>query len=820
MRVLKFGGTSVANAERFLNVADIAANTAKQTETALVLSAPAKITNLLVALVKSGVNGKDGHEEFAAIRNIIEPLIANLKAKYPDLNQDALLNEFNTTLDLIDRRIRGICLLGQCPELVEAFIESRGESFSIAIMAELLRVRGHKVRVIDPVAVLVTEGGILESSVNIDLSRQRYAMIPKVEGAITLMAGFCGGNVKGELVLLGRNGSDYSAACLAAISGADCCEIWTDVDGVYSCDPRAVPDAVLLKRMSYKEAMELSYFGAKVLHPRTISPIARFHIPCLIKNTANPQGEGTLIAEETDRSMPIKGISDLKNVSLVNVSGPGMKGMVGMAGRLFTAVSQAQVSIVLITQSSSEYSISFCIHTQDVMKTRRVIEDEFALELHEGLLEPVEIVDKCAVISVVGDGMKTMRGISGKFFRALAQANINVRAIAQGSSERSISAVINEAKASEAVSICHMNFFNSRQILDLVLIGTGGVGSALLAQVKKQRNELLQDHGIEIRVVGIANSRHFIKNSCGINLDNYKELLSASQDNAFSVSEAKQLIEDSHLVNPVVVDCTSDEKIALSYIELMQLGFHVVTPNKKANTGSYDYCEGLRQTALTCHRKFLYEANVGAGLPVIGTLQNLLAAGDSLIEFSGIMSGTLSYIFGLVEDGYTLSEATANAHKKGFSEPNPRDDLEGMDVARKLLILARECGYKLELSDVEVESVVPEKYLQGKNAQEVLANLKAADEDFALRIAKAKEEGKVLRYVGTIKDGKCTCKVEAVDEQNPLFKVRGGENALAFTSAYYQPIPLVIRGYGAGTAVTAAGVLSDILRLQNWTREG
>ena len=344
MRVLKFGGTSVANAERFLNVADIAANTAKQTETALVLSAPAKITNLLVSLVKSAVSGKDGQKEFTAIRNIIEPLIASLKKEYPELNQDFLLNEFNTTLDLINRRVHGIALLGQCPELVEAFIESRGESFSIAIMGELLRVRGHKVRIIDPVAVLVTEGGIMESSVNIDLSRQRYQMLPKIEGAITLMAGFCGGNQKGELVLLGRNGSDYSAACLAAISNAECCEIWTDVDGVYSCDPRAVPDAVLLRRMSYKEAMELSYFGAKVLHPRTISPIARFHIPCLIKNTMNPQGEGTLIAEETDRSMPIKGISDLKNVSLVNVSGPGMKGMVGMAGRLFTAVSQAQVS--------------------------------------------------------------------------------------------------------------------------------------------------------------------------------------------------------------------------------------------------------------------------------------------------------------------------------------------------------------------------------------------------------------------------------------------------------------------------------------------
>ncbi len=820
MRVLKFGGTSVANAERFINVADIAVNTAKQTETALVLSAPAKVTNLLVALVKSAVQGGDGAAEVSAIRKIVEPLIGTLALKYERFNGQAMLHEFNTTMDLIARRVQGISLLGQCPELVEAFIESRGESFSIAIMAELLQARGYRVRVIDPVMVLCTEGGILESSVNIEDSKRRYAMVAKEPGAITLMAGFCGGGPNGELVLLGRNGSDYSAACLAAIADAECCEIWTDVDGVYSCDPRSVPDAVLLKRMSYKEAMELSYFGAKVLHPRTIAPIAQFHIPCLIKNTMNPQGEGTLIAEETDRSIPIKGISDLKNISLVNVQGPGMKGMVGMAGRLFNAVSQAKISIVLITQSSSEYSITFCIHSQDALRARRAIEEEFLLELREGLLDPIEILDKKAIISVVGDGMRTMRGTSGKFFRALAQANINVNAIAQGSSERSISAVIEESKVAEAIAICHMTFFSAKQILDVILVGVGGVGSELLHQIAKQQQILSQKQGIEIRVVGIANSRRFLTDPNGIDLSSYEVKLSAEGLPAFSIGRARQLIDDSHLVNPVFVDCTSDERLALSYIELMQAGFHVVTPNKKANTGTLEYYRGLRQCARTNHRKFLYEANVGAGLPVINTLQNLLAAGDELIEFSGIMSGTLSYIFGLVEDGMSLSEATRDAYEKGLTEPNPRDDLEGTDVARKLLILARECGYELSLGDVIVESAVDPSFLKGESAQEVLHSLQKADAAFDQRAHAARQEGKVLRYVASIKDGKCCCRVEAVAAHDPLFKVRGGENALAFTTAYYKPIPLVIRGYGAGTAVTAAGVLSDILRLQNWTREG
>lgn len=820
MRVLKFGGTSVADAERFINVSDIACNTARQTETALVLSAPARITNLLVALVKNAVQGGDGNEQFTAIRGIVGGIIDGLSKAYPEFDRTAMLDEFHTTLNLIERRVKGIALLGQCPELVEAFIESRGESFSIALMAELLRVRGKKVRIIDPVFVLVTEGGILESSVNIEKARERYRQLPAVEGAITLMSGFCGGNEKGELVLLGRNGSDYSAACLAAVSGAECCEIWTDVDGVYSCDPRAVPDAVLLKRMSYKEAMELSYFGAKVMHPRTIAPIAQFHIPCLIKNTYNPQGEGTLIAEETDRTIPIKGISDLKNISLVNVSGPGMKGMVGMAGRLFSAVSQAKISLVLITQSSSEYSISFCIHTQDAARALRAIKEEFELEMREGLLDEVEIIDRMAIISVVGDGMKTMRGTSGKFFRALAQANINVSAIAQGSSERSISAVISESKVAEAIAICHMTFFSSRQILDLVVVGTGGVGSELLSQIARQQRELKERQGIEIRVVAIANTNGVITNPRGLDLAHYQEELTKEGLPHFDILMARQLVEDSHLVNPVFVDCTSDEKLALSYMELMQAGFHVVTPNKKANTLSYEYYRGLRQAARTNHRKFLYEANVGAGLPVINTLQNLLWAGDKLIEFSGIMSGTLSYIFGLVEDGMSLSEATRDAYEKGYTEPNPRDDLEGTDVARKLLILARECGYELELKDVEVRPAVDGAFLKGANAAEVLESLKGADAAFTEASRKAAAEGKVLRYVGTIREGRCVCGVEAVGPHDPLFKVRGGENALAFTTAYYKPLPLVVRGYGAGTAVTAAGVLSDILRLQNWTREG
>lgn len=820
MRVLKFGGTSVADAQRVINVSEIAINTSIQVQTALVLSAPAGVTNILVSMVKSALAGSDCKNEFNALDQIIRPLITNLSAQYPKFEGEKVLAFYEDIVSELQRRVSGVTLLGSCPDPVAAYIECRGEALSIAIMSELLRAREQQVQVIDPVEILVCDGKFLESSVDIEASIERFKRLTIDPKAIVLMSGFCGGNRQGQLVLLGRNGSDYSAACLAAVSKAQCCEIWTDVDGVYSCDPRAVPDAVLLRRMSYKEAMELSYFGAKVLHPRTITPIAQYRIPCLIKNTLNPQGEGTLISEETDRNLITKGISDLKNVSMINVSGPGMKGMVGMAGRLFSCISRANVSIVLITQSSSEYSITFCVHSEDAFAARSAIEEEFKLELNAHLLDPIEIQDKKAIISVVGEGMRTAKGVSSKFFRALAQANINVNAIAQGSSERSISAVIDGSKVSEAVFSCHTAFFSGRQIIDLIIVGVGGVGSALLKQIEKQRDELKKRNGIEIRVICVANSTSFVKDPVGLKVEQVETMLKGSQNGPFTIEEAKRLVDDSHLVNPVFVDCTSSDSIALSYLELMQAGYHVVTPNKKANTNSYEYYTGLRNIAQKCRRKFYYEATVGAGLPVINTLQNLLAAGDRLIEFNGIMSGTLSYIFGLLDEGKSLSQATKDAYERGYSEPNPRDDLEGMDVARKLLILARECGYKLDLSDIEVECPVDVKYLEGNNAQEVLENLKGADEEFAKKVELAKQEGKVLRYVATIKDGgKCSCGIKAVGPEDPLFKVVGGENALSFTSAYYQPIPLVIRGYGAGTEVTAAGVFSDILRLQNWTRE-
>ena len=810
--VQKFGGTSLADLRGFEASAAVVAQyidgDGGDRQVVVVLSAVKGVTDLLLAAIDTAVTGEDGavhlHEAFARQRAIVDELAAQ---GVPTPEASAF---FADQEEVLNRRIEGIRLLGQCPDEARARILASGEGFSSRLMVDVLNHRGVRAQWSDTDVLPLANEDWLDSLVDIEAAAPRLRERLREDSQVMVLPGFYGINAKGQVQLLGRNGTDYSAAAVAAALGAGLCQIWKDVDGFFTADPRIVSNARCLDEVSYDEAMELTYFGAKVISAKALAPLAANNIPCEVRNTYDPAQPGTRVHSEAKRSHVVRGISHLHDVSSITLQGGGLRGRVGIARRVMDALASESISILLIVQSSSEYSITLCVRRADERRARRALEEEFHFERLHGLIEDIGVQSDRAVVSLVGEGMKHYRGIAARFLTAISSAGVNVEVIAQGSSECAIAVVVRGEDAQPATRAVHTAFFSRSTHIDVILLGCGNVGAELLDQIQRQA-PVLDEHHVDLRVRAIANSRKLLVADDVVDLDRWREDL--EQDGqAWQLDDVIAIRTRLGLLSPTIVDCTTDEDLAAQYVTFLNNGFNIVAANKKANTAEYAQYRQMREAATRNFRKFLYETNVAAGLPFIDTLQGLIRSGDELRTFEGILSGSLSMIFGLLEDGQPLSQAVARAMELGFTEPDPRDDLSGMDVARKLLIVAREVGLQLELDDIHVEPVVPMDVVGHVDRAELIDTLKTLDEDFAQRIAEAAERDCVLRYVGRLEEGRCRVTIEEVPRSTPLGAVRDGENALVIHTAYYQPIPMVLRGYGAGAAVTAAGVFGDLLR--------
>ena len=822
----------MANARRILASSEIILNRAKEDRISVVVSAVAGVSNSLQAAIDATTTGISGDAYVSDLRNTHNEICLELQSKLPGFEAEKVMSRLEANFIELGKLLAGCVSFGECPDTVHCRIMGMGELLSAPIMEAVLLAKKQSVIYLDSRKFVFTTGNQKEGEADYALCNEACA--PFRDGAnptqtrILLFPGFVctwkgGTDSKPVMGLLGRNGSDFSAAIIGASLRVKRVEFWTDVDGVFTADPRVVKDAILVDDMSYEEAMELSFFGSKVLHPKTIAPLQAKGIEAWSLNSHNPSARGTRIGKgpfESRGKSSICGISSLKHVSMISVSGALMRGRTGMASKIFSAVSSAGSSILLITQSSSEYTISFCVRDDEASKVKDALAAKFELEIREKLIDQIDVRCDCAIVSVVGDGMIANRGVASKFFNALSSQDINILAIAQGSSERCISAVITGEYADTAVKAVHQFFFHTAQTIEVFAFGAGTIGGTMIDQIRDQKQKLLKEN-VDIKVLAITTIDGMILNEEGIDLSDWRSLMK-KPDFPFgpqNVDDIIKFVKEKKPLNPVFVDCTASYDLPERYLDILNAGMSIATPNKRANSMDINFYHELRRTANKMHRRFLYETNVGAGLPIIDTLQNLYKSGDKLESFNGIMSGSLSYIFGKLDEGVPFSQAVLEAKDLRYTEPDPRDDLEGKDVARKALIIARESGYDIELTDIEMFNVFPDSFDPSGTVEEFLAKLPQVDDYFNKKMAELKKQNKVLRMGASIKDGKVSVGMMEVGKDDPLYGVRGGENAFVFYTERYQPIPLTVRGYGAGAGVTAAGVFGDILRTVSFNPE-
>ena len=778
---------------------------------AVVVSAMSGVTDQLIRIAEASAASDDS---FATLLDELEQRhIHTIESLVRVRNRKRATARVRELIGYLRDVVRGIRLLRELSPRALDHVMSYGERLSAHVLTEAFLDAGIACEYLNARSIITTNDSFGSAAVDFKTTNGSIRKHFKAHPKLQIVTGFIAATKDKETTTLGRGGSDYTASILGAALGARAIEIWTDVSGVMTADPRKVKDARPLPAMTYQEAVEMSYFGAKVIHPPTMQPALERKIPILIKNTFEPNAAGTVIGTtSSDDGALAKGISSISNVSVLQVGGSGMLNIRGAAGRLFTALSRKSINVIVITQASSQNSISIAVATKDAERALAVIHEEFSLERHERLMDDVVTEHDLSVMAIVGERLHNQRGIAGRAFQTLGKNGISIVAIAQGSSQLNISFVIKKSDEIKALNAIHAAFFSpTKVVVNVFVVGAGVVGTALLDQIERQQESLSEEYGYMVRLIGIGNSKRMAFDFGGIPQTGWRMAL---QQSALTMNIAKfiQTMKSAELPNSVFVDCTGGSDMAPHYLDVLSGGISIVTPNKTANSGPYEQYKALQTCASGHGVKFLYETNVGAGLPVLGTLKDLLLSGDRVTRIEAVLSGTLSYIFDNFSGNKPFSEVVREARSLGYAEPDPRNDLSGLDVARKILILAREIGLPLELKDVKVRSLLSPKSRDAASIEKFFEQLKREDGEYEKRKKAAGKEGKVLRYVASLNKGKASVSLKAVDITHPFYALYGNDNIVSIFTDRYKTSPLIIQGPGAGAEVTAAGVFADILR--------